>query len=175
MQTESYLITHSNCNQAHKKCKYLGSILDTTEDFKRRKQLTIESMKTFSPIWKSKYVSIETKYRIFKTRVSPIMLYNSHLWTSNNTLNGQINAFHRRMLNIKWPRIITNDELKRKIGYDEWTNVIEGTLKMESSLQTQHKCTSKNCIRRSGIVSPCIQRNKQKPMAENCKRTGGEA
>ena len=94
-----------------------------------RPWLTIESMKTFSPIWKSKYVSIETKYRIFKTRVSPIMLYNSHLWTSNNTLNGQINAFHRRMLrkmlNIKCPRIITNDELKRKIGYDEWTNVID--------------------------------------------------
>ena len=108
-----------------------------------------------------------------------LMLYNTYLWTFNNTLSGQINAFHRRMLrkmlNIKWPRIVTNDELKRKIGCDEWTNVIDKACLERPFLQTQHKYTSKNCIRRSGKVSTCTQRKKQKHMSENCKRTGGEA
>ena len=129
-KTESYMISRSNnCDQKYKKCKYLGSLLDTTEDFKRRKLLTIDCMKTFTPVWKNKYVSLETKHRIFKTYVTPIMLYNSHLWTTNITLNLQINAFQRRMLrmmmDIKWPRTTSNEELRRKIKYEEWTKHIE--------------------------------------------------
>ena len=86
-------------------------------------------MKTFTPIWKNKNISLETKYKIFKTMVTPIMLYNAHLWTTNNTLNGQINAFQRRMLrnmlNIKWSRKISNEDLKERIKYDEWMKGIE--------------------------------------------------
>lgn len=128
-KTESYMISRENCDQKYKKCKYLGSLLDTKEDFKRRKHLTIESMKTLNPIWKNKNVSIETKHRIFKSMVTPIMLYNAHIWTTNKTMNGEINAFQRRMLrnmlNIKWPRKISNEQLKNKIKYEEWTENID--------------------------------------------------
>ena len=86
-------------------------------------------MKTFTPTWTNKNLTIETKHRIFKAYVTPIMLYNSHLCTTNSTLNGQINAFQRRMLrkmlNIKWPRTISNDELKAKVNYEEWPKYID--------------------------------------------------
>ena len=62
--------------QATKKCKYLGSLLDTTEDMKRRKALTTAAMKTYNPIWRNKAVSLESKLRIFHALVEPIFLYN---------------------------------------------------------------------------------------------------
>ena len=74
-------------------------------------------------------VSISTKIRIFDSLITPIMLYNSHLWTTNETTKGQINAYQRRLLrkllNIKWPRKISNDQLQASINYIEWTKTIE--------------------------------------------------
>lgn len=37
-KTESYMISRNSCDQKYKKCKYLGSPLDTTEDFIQKKE-----------------------------------------------------------------------------------------------------------------------------------------
>ena len=63
-------------DESYKKCKYLGSLLDTTEDMKRkRKALTTAAMKTYNP--RNKAVSLESKLRIFHALVKPIFLYNA--------------------------------------------------------------------------------------------------
>ena len=79
-KTETYSITRDGDN-TYKNYRYLGSLLDTTEDFKRRKILAMNSMRTYDPVWKNSNVSIFTKIRIFDSLITPIMLHNSHLWT----------------------------------------------------------------------------------------------
>ena len=61
-KTETYSITRDGDN-TYKNCRYLGlgSLLDTTEDFKRRKILAMNSMRTYDPVWKTSNVSIFTK------------------------------------------------------------------------------------------------------------------
>ena len=49
---ETYSIMRGSDN-TYKNCQYLGSLLDTTEDFKRRKTLAMNSMKTYDPVWKT--------------------------------------------------------------------------------------------------------------------------
>ena len=98
-----------------KKCKCLGTLIDTEEDLKRRKGLTMDAMKTFSKIFTSNRLSIKTKIRTFNAYVSSVYLYNSELWTLNKSLDEKIDSFHRRLLrkvlNVKWPRIIRNNVL----------------------------------------------------------------
>ena len=57
------------------------------------------------------------------------MLHNSHLWTINELIKGQINAYQRRLLrqllNIKGPRKISNDQLKTSVNYIEWSKTME--------------------------------------------------
>ena len=109
----------------HINCRYLGSLLDTTEDFKRRNLLAMNSMRTYDSVWKNSNVSTFSIIRIFDSLITPIMLHNSHLWTINETIKGQINAYQRRLLrqllNIKGPRKISNDQLE----YIEWSKTIE--------------------------------------------------
>ena len=127
-KTETYSITRDGDN-TYKTCRFLGSLLDTTEDFKRRKTLAMNSMRTYDPVWKNRNVSIFTKLRIFDSLITPIMLHNSHVWTINETIKGKINAYQRRLLrkllNIRWPRKILNDQLKASTDYIEWTKTIE--------------------------------------------------
>ena len=64
-KTEKYEISRISDN-SWKKCKLLGSLLDTKEDIKRRKRLAIDSMKTLENIFNSKYISEVIRLRIFK-------------------------------------------------------------------------------------------------------------
>ena len=96
-KTEKYEISRISDN-SWKKCKLLGSLLDTKEDIRRRKGLAIDSMKTLENIFNSKYVSEVIRLRIFKAYVESIFLYNSELWTLTKTLEDKIDSFQRRLL-----------------------------------------------------------------------------
>ena len=63
-KTEKYHIQRSG-EDAWKKCKCLGSLLDTDEDIKREKGLIIDSYKTFESIFSGKHVSEKVKIRVF--------------------------------------------------------------------------------------------------------------
>ena len=69
-KTERYHIQRGG-EDAWKKCKYLGSLLDTEEDIKREKGLTTDSYKRSESIFSSKHVS--EKY------IKSIFMYNSEL------------------------------------------------------------------------------------------------
>ena len=98
-----------------RKCKLLGSLLDTKEDIQRRKMITISTMQENSHVCNSKYLTLSQKIRHFRVFAECIFLYNCELWTTTTTINDSIYSFHRRQLRyalgIKYPRVITNQQL----------------------------------------------------------------
>ena len=93
-KTEKYHI--SKCSDTKwKSCKYLGSLIGTEEDIKRRKGLTHDNYHALESILKSKLVSEPVRIRIFRAYIESIFLYNSELWNLNNTLERSIDSFHR--------------------------------------------------------------------------------
>ena len=128
-KTEEYKISRINCDNNWKKCKLLGSILDTKNDINRRKGLAIAAAQNLNQIFNNKDVSIVTKTEVFKTYVEPIFLYNSELWTLKKTTINEIDCFHRKLmrtlvLNIRWPKTISNEKLYEKTNIKKWSEII---------------------------------------------------
>ena len=102
-------------NVEWKECKFLGSLLNTEEDIKRRKALAIAAINKMHHIFYGK-IDRKIKIRAFNCYVSSVFLYNSELWSITSTIAKSIDAFHRRLLrtsclNIHWPRTISNEKL----------------------------------------------------------------
>ena len=112
-----------------KTCELLGSLLDTEQDFTRRKFLTLNAMKKYEHIFKSNHIENSLKIRTFQMYIGSVFLYNTEIWAVNKTLNNKIDSFHRRILryaiNIKWPKKITNEELYRKMKCENWNKTIK--------------------------------------------------
>ena len=66
-------------------------------------------------IWTSKNLSYNTKIRIFNTNVKSVLLYGAETWrttiNTNKKLQTFINSCLRRILKIRWPETIRNEEL----------------------------------------------------------------
>ena len=126
-KTERYHIQRGG-EDAWKKCKYLGSLLDTEEDIKREKGLTTDSYKTSESIFSSKHVSEKAKIRVFATYIKSIFMYNSELSTLTQTLENSIVVFQRKLLrrriNVKWPRTISNKDLYARTEMKPWSITI---------------------------------------------------
>ena len=112
-----------------KKCKILGSLLDTKEDIQRRKSLTLNASNKMNYIFKSNRIGIKLKIRTFITYVSSVYLYNSELWALTPTMENEIDAFHRRLLRyaigISWPDKITNKRLYNITKVEKWSKSIK--------------------------------------------------
>ena len=112
-----------------KNIKLLGSKLDTSKDIDHRKTKVWEPMKTFRNIFTSKRISTQHKVRIFNTYVETAFLYNSEIWTLTPTQEKKIDAFHRRLLraalNIKYPNIISNEDLYSLTKEKPWSEKIK--------------------------------------------------
>ena len=112
-----------------KKCKILGSLIDTKEDIKRRKSLALTALNKLNDIWENKKITINLKSKIFNSTIKPIFLYNAELWTLSNTDEKQIDAFQRRLLRymlcIKWPEKISTIALKEKLKFESWSSEIK--------------------------------------------------
>jgi len=123
-KTEEYKIKR-NGPEFWKKCKYLGTLLGTEEDINRRKGLAIAAYNKLNHIFKNKKLTLKTKLRAFNTYVVSIFLYNSELWTLTKKLEEKIDCFQRsllrRLLDIKWPKKITNVELYEQTQEKPWS------------------------------------------------------
>ena len=66
--------------------------------------------------------------RMFNAYIGSIFLYNSELWTTNLHVNDKIDIIHRkflrRILNIKWPKKITNANLYEITKQKPWSEVV---------------------------------------------------
>ena len=111
-----------------KSCKYLGSLIGTEEDIKRRKGLTHDNYHAFESILKSRLVNQSVRIRIFRAYIESIFLYNSELWTLANTLERSIDSFYwrllRKVIHVTWPRVITNEELYKRTKVNTWSLTI---------------------------------------------------
>ena len=128
-KTEEYTIKKTG-DDSWKRCKFLGTLLDTENEIKRRKGLAIDAIRTKKKEFNSKRLDRKVKIRIFNTYISSIFLFNSEVWTMSSKEEQNINAFQRKLiksyiLNIFWPNKISNRELYRKTGMQPWSNIIK--------------------------------------------------
>ncbi len=127
-KTEEYSIS-SDGDPAWKKCKYLGSLLDSQEDIKRRKSLAVATYNKLKHVLENRKTSRCTKMRIHKVYIESVMLYNSELWTMSKKMEDSIDVFQRnlfrRSLNISWKDKITNKELYNKTGLKPYSTTVK--------------------------------------------------
>ena len=126
-KTEHYTINRNGCDN-WKKCIYLGSLLDTTNDIKRRKQLTMSAMLKLNYLWQSNKATITTKLRIFSALSKAFLCTMQSYGLLQQKPKRKKNSFHRKLLrkllNIKWPKQITNEDLYSKTKEKPWSNII---------------------------------------------------
>ena len=126
-KTEKYKIDGTEDNW--KKCKYLGSCLDTMSDFARRKQLSNVAYNSYKTTLESKKLSLKTKVRLFRAYIESIFLYNSEIWTTSKKLENDIDVFQRnllrRILKIRYPYIISNEDLYKRTELEPWSLTIK--------------------------------------------------
>ena len=127
-KTEEYEIKR-NGDENWKECKFLGSMLDTTNDIKRRKSLALTAIENLKSIFYSK-INTKLKMRAFNCYIGSIFLYNSELWTLTSKLENGIDSFHRRLLrlavlNIKWPNKISNAQVYVITEANPWSKVVK--------------------------------------------------
>ena len=83
---------------------------------------------TLETILGSNQVSEAVRLRIFKAYIESIFHYNSELWTLKKTLENTIDSFQRRILrkviHVKWPRTINNQELYERTHMTPWSITI---------------------------------------------------
>ena len=122
------IIVSRESSPVWKKCKYLGTLLETEADINRRKGLALDSYKTLDKIFKSRTTSEKTKIKVFEAYISSIFLYNSELWTLTKNLENKIDSFQRKLLRnvlgFHYPKIIKNEDLYKKTKVIAWSNSI---------------------------------------------------
>ena len=123
-KTEEYIVTR-NGNDDWKKCKLVGSLIDTSTDITRRKSLAIAAYNQLKYILESRKVNTKSKIRILNTYIKSIFLYNSEIWTLTKDLENSIDIYQRtllrRILNIFWQDKITNTEIHNSTNSTPWS------------------------------------------------------
>ena len=123
-KTEKYEISRES-NDDWKKCKLVGSLLNSLDDINRRKVLVIDTFKTYENALKSRKISEKVKIRIFETYLESVFMYNSEIWAVTKTLEDKIDSFQRkqlrRTLGIIWPRKIDNKTLYERTKQKPWS------------------------------------------------------
>ena len=78
-KTEEYIVNRENKDGLWKKCKYLGTLLDTEEDIIKRKSSAYAAFHRLKHIFNDKKLHVTIKSRIFNALVTSIFLYNCEL------------------------------------------------------------------------------------------------
>ncbi|XP_053388037.1 uncharacterized protein LOC123543008 [Mercenaria mercenaria] len=98
---------------------YLGSEVSKTggteEDIRSRIGKARYAFITLKPIWDNRAIHLRTKIRLFNTNVKTVLLYGSETWRHTKALDKKLQVFIntslRRILRIRWPERISNQEL----------------------------------------------------------------
>ena len=127
-KTEEYEVVRGG-DDKWKKCKYLGSLLETENDINRRKILATNAYNQLKYIFESKKTSREVKIRIFRSHIESIFLYNCELWTITKNHENTIDVFQRKlirkMLNIKWQDKVSNNHLYKITKLTSWSIAVK--------------------------------------------------
>jgi len=101
---------------------YLGSVVDiqggAEADVKARIGKARAVFLQLKNVWSSKDLTLQTKIRIFNSNVKPVLLYGSETWrtavATTKKVQTFINSCLRRILRIRWPITINNEDLWQK-------------------------------------------------------------
>src|ERR1043165_6180135 len=116
---------------------FLGSVIEREGkfdlDIKRRVALGKTAMNGMEKIWKDKSVNIDTKKRLVRALIIPIITYGSELWTLTKKMEKKINAYEswlwRKMLRIPWKEKRTNDWVCKTAGILEDETLLQSILR----------------------------------------------
>ena len=93
-----------------------------TTEIKRRLALGRAAMAALNKIWKDKNISTQTKIRLVKALVFPVVTYGCETWTVKKYEQSRIDAFElwcwRRLLRISWTEKRTNKSVLDEISTD---------------------------------------------------------
>ena len=107
--------------------KILGSKACSIKDIENRIRIANHSFKNLQKCWlKGTKLRTQTKLRVYNTMIVPILLYNSGTWAVPKNVLEKIESCRRThlriILNIRYPNIISNEELYKRC---EMTPLIE--------------------------------------------------
>jgi len=84
----------------------------------------VGAMTGFKKVWTSKEISVKTKFNILKTCIFSILLYASESCTLRKRDKDKLMVLeircYRRILQIRWQQMITNEEVRRRKSYLAW-------------------------------------------------------
>jgi hypothetical protein len=103
---------------------YLGSIVTggggADEDVTSRIKKPNVAFVQLYRIWKNKNIRIKNKLKIFNSNVKAVLLYGCETWKVTNSITQKlqffINRCLRRILNVRWPDVISNIMLWETTG-----------------------------------------------------------
>ena len=102
-------------NEKWRDSKKVGSLIGDAEDVKRRKVLASAALNKLDKMWRYKKIKRNTRIKAYKSLVKSVLLYNCSTWGLTKADRNKLDSFHRRqlrrILNIKWPKKITNKNL----------------------------------------------------------------
>jgi uridine kinase len=71
-------------------------------------------------IWKNKNIRMQTKLKLFNSNVKAVLMYGCETWKVTNSITQKLQSFInrclRRILNVRWPDVISNIMLWEKTG-----------------------------------------------------------
>ena len=112
---------------------YLGSILSgdggAELDVNSRIRKARQAFISLNNIWNSTQLTRNLKIRFFKTNCVSVLLYGCETWKMTSSIENQIQVFVnrclRRILKIRWPETIRNEELWRRTNCEQMKVVIK--------------------------------------------------
>ena len=111
--------------EAWRSTKSLGSLLDCTQDIRRRINLGNAAFSNYQKCWlKSSKIPLKTKLQLYNALVMSVMMYNCNSWAAPLHVLEGLDVAHRkhlrRILNVFWPfGSMSNEELYRRCEITE--------------------------------------------------------
>ena len=151
--------------EAWRNNKLLGSKLCSIKDIENRIQISNVAFAKFEKIWvKGSKLKLTTKIRIYKVTVIPILLYNCETWAAPKDKIEKLESCERthlrKILKIKYPVIITNDEqYKRTACKTLLLKILESRWKMLGRILRQPE----NKPAQNSLMFAVVEGSKMKP------------
>ena len=98
---------------------YLGATVRKdgggTEDIRNRLNKARRAFYNLTKIWRLRSIGRQTKIKLFKTLVRPVLLYGCEAWKMTKVEEKKMDAFQfvclRRILGIRWPQRVSNERI----------------------------------------------------------------
>ena len=111
---------------------YLGATVRKdgggTEDIRNRLNKARRAFYNLTKIWRLRSIGRQTKIKLFKTLVRPVLLYGCEAWKMTKVEEKKMDAFQfvclRRILGIRWPQRVSNERIGDITGINKTSDEI---------------------------------------------------